>query len=325
MHRVAVPVRGKHRILFNQLSIIQRRISSKNTSKCGNRFDTIRIIGATTMFTQYTRSCAKTHEPFTNHKTTKSLTIILGCLLMLIVLGTTTKAQAESYMYPVEEESTTIEPAGPTEEDILEEVDGEIRFESFPVNSINDMVYFSDSWGAPRSGGRRHKGNDIHAPKGSVVVAAEDGVVKRIDWNRLSGNLIEIDHGNGWSTVYMHLNNDRPGTDDGDAYGWQTYAISLNEGDCVEAGQLVAYVGDSGNAEGTVPHVHFEIRKNGKPVDPYDVLIESWGERENGVEWFDQLSQGSQAFTQGWEPAMELPTVTTERIPALEDLELADL
>ncbi len=141
---------------------------------------------------------------------------------------------------------------------------------SFPIKTTS--FRYVDSWGARRPGGRRHKGTDIHAPKGAPVAAVADGVVTRMKWHRLSGWMIEIAHPGGWSSVYLHLNNDTPGTDDGEGGPEAAYAPGIEIGSRVEAGQVIAYVGDSGNAEHTVPHVHFEIRFDGEPVNPYPFL-----------------------------------------------------
>ncbi len=90
-------------------------------------------------------------------------------------------------------------------------------------------------------------------------MAVAPGVVIFIGEQNLSGYVIKIDHGDGWSTVYMHLNNDDPGTDNGDAGELGAFSPGLYEGATVEAGQLIGWVGDSGNAENTTPHTHFEL------------------------------------------------------------------
>lgn len=121
----------------------------------------------------------------------------------------------------------------------------------------------SDAWLACRSGcARRHMGQDLMGPKMSPLVAAFDGVITSL--SRTNGSLVlAADRGPaaGWSAVYLHLNNDTPGTDDG--LGADRWAVpaGLEVGSRVLAGQLVGWRGDSGNAEQTGPHLHVELRK----------------------------------------------------------------
>jgi murein DD-endopeptidase MepM/ murein hydrolase activator NlpD len=138
------------------------------------------------------------------------------------------------------------------------------------------VTVFTSSFGAGRSGGRRHTGNDLMAPKMTQVYAAADGVITVVDTSRLAGRYIEIDHGGGWSTRYIHLNNDDPGTDDGNAAWALTVVPGLVAGSRVKAGQQIAWVGDSGNAEWTGSHTHFEIAFEGREIDPYPYLEEAY-------------------------------------------------
>jgi hypothetical protein len=82
----------------------------------------------------------------------------------------------------------------------------------FPVAGDHNYV---DSFGAPRPGGRTHKGTDIFAAKLTPVVAAADGTVLKVAIGKLAGRYIVIQHEDHWRSYYMHLNNDTPGTDDG--------------------------------------------------------------------------------------------------------------
>jgi hypothetical protein len=137
----------------------------------------------------------------------------------------------------------------------------------FPV--ADDHTYI-DSWGAPRSGDRTHKGTDIFATKGALVVAAADGTVVRISTGERSGRYIVVEHEGGWRSYYLHLNNDTDGTDDGLS---NTSAEGIRVGAAVRAGDLLDYVGDSGNAEETPSHLHFEIHApDGTPTNPYPHL-----------------------------------------------------
>ncbi len=194
---------------------------------------------------------------------------------------------------------------------------------TFPVEGSHG---FSDTFGAIRDGGERlHQGNDIGAPKGTPVLAAADGVISRIDTGRLAGLYIEVLHADGWTTRYLHLNNDEtppppppPASDDAavsdeasddaavsdgtDAAVTDEAAVSdeaaveeadpddsgpdeavpqpttgipegLDVGSSVSAGDVIGFVGTSGNAATTAPHLHFEVRMpDGTPVNPYPLL-----------------------------------------------------
>lgn len=135
-------------------------------------------------------------------------------------------------------------------------------------------VNFWDSWGARRSGGRSHEGTDIMSPRGTEILAAADGMVTDLGSQRLSGYFIRLDHGDGWSTTYMHLNNDTVGTDDDSGGLWTAVHPTISIGTEVKAGDVIGYVGDSGNAEHTQPHTHFEVKKDGEKVNPYPYLLD---------------------------------------------------
>jgi murein DD-endopeptidase MepM/ murein hydrolase activator NlpD len=134
----------------------------------------------------------------------------------------------------------------------------------FPV--IGEVT-FIDDFDQPRSGGRTHDATDIMGPKMLPVVAAADGVVR---WISSSCCHLSIDHGGGWETWYIHLNNDTPGTDDGLAWG---IAPGIERDTVVYKGQLIGWLGDSGNAEHTAPHLHFQIFHNGVAINPYEYLL----------------------------------------------------
>jgi murein DD-endopeptidase MepM/ murein hydrolase activator NlpD len=153
---------------------------------------------------------------------------------------------------------------------------------AFPNETSN--VRFSDTWGASRSGGRRHTGTDIMSPKGTWVVAVADGIVGRLDWNRLSGWNVMIRHADGWTSHYLHLNNDTAGTDDGEGGEETAFAEGLEVGSFVRAGEVIGFVGDSGNAEDSGSHTHFELHLDGKKINPYPFLEEAMNRRERAVE-----------------------------------------
>ncbi|MGH8953267.1 MAG: M23 family metallopeptidase, partial [Acidimicrobiia bacterium] len=148
---------------------------------------------------------------------------------------------------------------------------GEVYPIVFPIDGGGYEI--TDSFGDARDG-HSHAGVDIMADaKGQPVVAAADGTVK---WIGSDCCYLAIEHPDGWETWYIHLNNDTQNpdgsySDDGLGNG---IAEGIAVGTTVEAGQLIGYTGDSGNAEGSQPHLHFEIRQpDDVPIDPYPSLL----------------------------------------------------
>lgn len=149
-----------------------------------------------------------------------------------------------------------------------------------PVASVYSMLFpvggphsFTDTFGAPRSDNRRHQGADIFADKLTPVLAVADGTVRRAATGDRAGRYIVIEHADGWRSYYLHLNNDSGETDDGLLDDW-----ILSVGTRVEAGEVIDFVGDSGNAESTSPHLHFELHTpDGSAVNPTPHLVAATG------------------------------------------------
>ena len=117
-----------------------------------------------------------------------------------------------------------------------------------------------------RSGQREHEALDILAPKGTPVVAVEEGTVAKLFNSKAGGiTLYQFDPGQQYSYYYAHL---------------ERYADGLQEGNHVQRGQVLGYAGTSGNAPKDTPHLHFAIFRltekkqwwQGSPIDPYEVL-----------------------------------------------------
>ena len=114
-----------------------------------------------------------------------------------------------------------------------------------------------DTWGAARSEGRRHEGIDIFAPRGTRVISATPGIILVVGMNRLGGRVVEVlGPGLVWH-YYAHL----------DRYA------AIHAGQVVQAGEVLGYVGDSGNATGTPCHLHYGMYvPPHHAVDPYPFL-----------------------------------------------------
>jgi murein DD-endopeptidase MepM/ murein hydrolase activator NlpD len=121
---------------------------------------------------------------------------------------------------------------------------------------------YTDTFLACRSGcTRKHLGQDLMGPKMRPLLATFDGVVTSMQADGSSGNYLSITSADGWTTNYLHINNDTPGTDDGRGTARWAFMPGIRVGAPVFAGQLVAWLGDSGNAESTGAHLHFELRR----------------------------------------------------------------
>ena len=141
----------------------------------------------------------------------------------------------------------------------------------FPVVGPVD---YRDDFGEPRPGGP-HQGNDIMAPKRALAVAAEAGKVKFWTTSASAVCMLYLYGRSGTTYLYIHLNNDlTTGNDNrGRCVPGTAYATGLRSGAAVVAGQPVGLVGDSGDANGVHPHLHFEVHpKDGKAVSPYPYL-----------------------------------------------------
>jgi hypothetical protein len=133
---------------------------------------------------------------------------------------------------------------------------------------------YSDDFGEARAGGV-HQGIDMIAPKRALALAAEPGKVKFWTHSATAGCMLYLYGASGTTYYYIHLNNDLTSRNDnrGKCVAGTAYAKGLKNGAQVGAGQVVGYVGDSGDANGIHPHLHFELHPNGgKAVDPYSWL-----------------------------------------------------
>lgn len=133
---------------------------------------------------------------------------------------------------------------------------GAVVIRQFPVQG---QCWFADTWQAPRSGGRLHEGVDIIAKAGLSIYAVDDGTLSKQFWDApgsLAGNGWRLLRPDGTYFFYAHLS---------------AFAPGLKVGSSVKAGQIIGYVGMTGNAG--APHLHFEVHpKGGAPINPYPAV-----------------------------------------------------
>jgi peptidoglycan LD-endopeptidase LytH len=126
-----------------------------------------------------------------------------------------------------------------------------------PVDGVGPQ-HLENTWGASRSEGRQHEGIDIFAPRYTPVRSTTRGIIEKKGWNRLGGRRVTVLGPGGDHHYYAHL----------EEYG------DIDVGDAVEIGDILGYVGDSGNALNTPTHLHYGIYKpSGGATNPYPFLV----------------------------------------------------
>jgi hypothetical protein len=138
-----------------------------------------------------------------------------------------------------------------------------------PVENIAIPVLFgvtltdiTPNFGEPRDGGaREHEGLDMLAPSGTPIVTPTEAVVVRVDTFPGAGKSVVTANPGGERFHYYHLD---------------SYARGIGEGDELSVGDIIGYVGNTGNAEGGAAHLHLEIREDGDPLDPYERITKEF-------------------------------------------------
>lgn len=127
---------------------------------------------------------------------------------------------------------------------------------SMPLENVR-KEQIADTWHAPRGTDRVHEGQDIFAAKGTPILSATSGYVYNIGENNLGGQTVSVIGRGGRVYYYAHLD---------------AYAPQLKEGDWVTRRTVLGYVGTTGNAQGTPPHLHFGIYASGGAINPLPLL-----------------------------------------------------
>jgi hypothetical protein len=134
---------------------------------------------------------------------------------------------------------------------------------------------FSNDFGAPRGQGT-HQGIDILAPRHALALAAEAGRVRFYTGSSRAGCMLYLDGASGTTYLYIHLNNDLTDQNDnrGSCVNGVAFPRGLKSGARVAAAQPIGFVGDSGDADGVHPHLHFERHPHGgRATNPYRYLL----------------------------------------------------
>ena len=124
-----------------------------------------------------------------------------------------------------------------------------------PVEGVRARA-LRDTWGGARSEGRKHEGIVIFAKRGTPVLSSTEGIVLRVGANRLGGLVVWVMGPGGQRHYYAHL----------DRYA------DVGAGMRIEAGRVLGYVGNTGNAKGTPPHLHYGVYEVGGAINPYPLL-----------------------------------------------------
>ena len=129
---------------------------------------------------------------------------------------------------------------------------------SMPLAQVS-RSQIANTWHAARGTDRLHEGQDIFAPKGTPILSATRGLVYKIGENNLGGQTVSVIGAGGRVYYYAHLD---------------AYAQNLTEGDFVTTQTVLGYVGTTGNAQGTPPHLHFGFYTTSGPIDPLPLLAD---------------------------------------------------
>ena len=129
---------------------------------------------------------------------------------------------------------------------------------AMPLENISKRA-IADTWQAPRGTARRHEGQDIFAARGTPILSATRGIIYNIGENNLGGQTVSVIGSGGRVYYYAHLD---------------SYARDIKVGDWVTTRTVLGYVGTTGNAQGTPPHLHFGIYTPTGAINPLPLLTD---------------------------------------------------
>lgn len=151
--------------------------------------------------------------------------------------------------------------------------DDEVEDLKIPVLLGVDVDDLDDTWGDARSNGRTHEGIDIFVPRGAFIVSPTEAVVTNIEEGGLGGKVVYTANPGGETYYYAHLDD---------------WADDLDEGDELDPGDLIGYVGNTGNASGGSTHLHFTIYTEDGAENPFPRLTETF-DLDERIDAIDQI------------------------------------
>jgi murein DD-endopeptidase MepM/ murein hydrolase activator NlpD len=129
---------------------------------------------------------------------------------------------------------------------------------AMPLEDVR-KTEIADTWAAPRGDGRKHEGQDIFAQRGTPILSATSGYIYNIGENNLGGQTVSVISKGGRVYYYAHLD---------------SYARGIKIGDRVSTRTVLGYVGTTGNAQGTPPHLHFGVYTFSGAINPLPMLTD---------------------------------------------------
>lgn len=201
----------------------------------------------------------------TSSRSTRALIFVLAFALVLPVFTIPSSANAQSssrYSRDRDDDRTSSFSYGRVSSSVRNKINklDDDAVEKLPIPIVLGVAVRNlyPSFGDPRDGGsRQHQGLDIMAPMGAYIASPTEAVVTRTGTGETEGKYVYTANPGGETFAYMHLSDIADGVKAG---------TELKEGD------LIGFVGDTGNAKGGAPHLHFEIRDGRTPTDPFPRL-----------------------------------------------------
>lgn len=182
------------------------------------------------------------------HRSLKTLTILLPLSWMLLACKPPVSGESTGWKYPILQFQLA-------RQNLSTQL-------PMPVKGITS-TQINDTWGAARGQNRKHEGIDIFAKRGTDVLSTTQGIVAKVGVDSLGGKVVWVVGPDLSRHYYAHL---------------EAYAPHLDVGDWVEKGAVLGYVGNTGNAKNTPPHLHYGIYFTGQGVvNPYPYLSHKKG------------------------------------------------